>query len=115
MKNKRNTFIRRLAVLSYTALMTIAMATPAQAAGLMDTKLYTGGLQLIADATTIAAIACPLVAALLWIFFSIARQAAQDEPTEKKWNKCMRGAIIFGVAGCLGSGLISAISSYFAG
>ena len=115
MKGNNRKHFRRLGIAVCMVGITASMATPVHAAGLMDTVLYTGALQLISDATMIATILCPILAGLLWGLFALARQTAQDEPTEKKWNKCMRNAIIFGVAGCLGSGIISALSSYFAG
>lgn len=112
MKNNKN-FIRKLALLAGAVGVPFSMAMPVHATGLMGSELYTGTINIISDATTIATFLCPVVAGLLWGLFAIARQAADDEPTEKKWNKRMRNAIIFGIAGCLGSGIIAAISSYY--
>lgn len=112
MKNNKN-FIRKLVLLACAAGAPFSMAMPVHATGLMGSELYNGTVSLIADATTIATILCPVVAGLLWGLFAVARQFADDEPTEKKWNKRMRNAIIFGIVGCLGSGIIAAISSYY--
>ena len=92
----------------------ITMTTTASG-GLQSSTLWTGFLQLLTDATSVATIACPIIAGLLWLIFSIARAAADDEPTQKKWSKKMRDCVIFGVAGMVGSGIIALVSSYFVG
>lgn len=91
----------------------IFVMTTVATGGLQSSTLWTGFLQMLNDATTIAMIACPIIAGLLWIIFSIARAAADDEPTQKKWSKKMKDCIIFGIAGLVGSGIIAVVSSYF--
>ena len=105
-KNHRAVFISVLALLVLT--MTPAYAT----GGIAASTLGVGLKNLVNDIFLYLTIICPIVGAAAAIYFAIRRSMA-DEQDGKLWEKRIKTAIICGVGGCLVSGVIALVSSYF--
>lgn len=111
-KNKKKpikTLNKRLAAFAAAAAL---LLTPAHAAGLMDSKIVKGLINLINDVSTVAIIVCPLTGAAafglcMWL------KSMADEQDGKMWQKRATTALTCGIAGMLGSAIITLISGYF--
>lgn len=112
--NRKNTMKRMIRVGTVVATMLLtAMSVSAAGGGLMDSKLYTGAVDFIKDATTIATIVCPLIGGCCAIYFA-GRRAIADEQDGKLWQKRIVTAISWGIGGTLISGFMAIITNYFA-
>lgn len=117
MKNRKIPSGRKIAarVLGTSLILAMAIAymtVPAMAATLQESNVFTGLKALLNDALAIAVVLCPLVGGAVAVFCLIRRSMA-DEQDGKMWMKRMYVAIGCGVGGCLVSGLISLLISYF--
>lgn len=102
----------RAALISVLALLVLTM-TPAYATGgIAASTLGIGLINLINDVFLYLTIICPLAGGAAAIYFAIRRSMADDQDG-KMWEKRIRTAIICGVGGCLVSGVIALVSSYF--
>jgi len=107
-KKKWNTAKRVFLSLVMLALFIV----PASAGGLADSTLGTGILHLINDVSIYLTVLCPIVGTAAAIFCAI-RRSMVDEQDGKLWEKRIKTAILCGVGGCLASGFIAVLSSYF--
>lgn len=105
--------ITRIISRFFTSLTLLVFFTQmASADTLQSSKFYTGTVTLINQATSALTILCPMVGGLFAIYFAIRRQMA-DEQDKKIWYNRIVGAIGWGVGGCLVSGVITLIASYY--
>ena len=105
-KNHRALLISVLTLLVLTT-------TPAYAAGgIAGSELGAGLINLTNDVFLYLTIICPIVGGAAAAWFAIRRSMA-DEQDGKMWEKRIKTAIICGVGGGLGSGVIALVSSYF--
>lgn len=103
---------KKATVLLLALLLPAVLVTPAFAGGLADSTLGAGLKNLINDVFLYLTILCPLAGGLMAVYFVI-RWSMSDEQDGKLWEKRIKTAIICGVGGCLVSGIITLISSYF--
>jgi len=97
----------------FLSLVMLALfIVPASAGGLADSTLGTGIKQLLNDASSLLIVLCPIAGAVAAGYFAI-RRSMSDEQDGKLWEKRIKVAILCGVGGCLTSGAISVLSSYF--
>jgi len=108
----KNTVKKRTATLFSALTLLLLTLTPAHAAGIADSTLGAGITKLVNDVFLYLTVICPVAGGLAAVWFLIRRSMA-DEQDGKLWEKRIRTAIICGVAGCLVSGIITLISSYF--
>lgn len=111
-KNKKKpikTLSKRLAAFAAAATL---LLTPAHAAGLVDSKIVKGLINLINDVSTVAIIVCPLIGAAAFAI-CMGRKSISDDQDGKMWQKRAITALVCGVAGMLGSAIITLISGYF--
>lgn len=94
------------------ALAPSVFVTPARAAGIADSDLGRGFINLLQDATVFMGVAGVTIGALAAMCFFAARGMAdpQDAPM---WNKRIKWAIISAVAIPLVSAIINLVASYF--
>lgn len=115
-KNKKKpikTLNKRLAAFAAAAAL---LLTPAHAAGLMDSKIVKGLINLINDLSTLMIVLSPLIATAVWGWCMArkgASSATDDDTDAKMWQKRATTALICGIAGMLGSAIITLISGYF--
>lgn len=112
-KNKKKptkTLKKRLTALVAAAML---LLTPAHAAGLMDSQIVKGLINLINDLSTLMIVLSPLIAAAVWGYCMLRKGASEDETDSKMWKKRAFNAVICGIAGILGSAIISLVTSYF--
>lgn len=108
-ENKLNRMIARF----LTSLSLFVIFTQmASATTLQSSQFYKGTVNLINQATSALTILCPMVGGVCAIYFAIRRQMA-DEQDKKTWYNRIVGAIGWGVGGCLLSGVITLIASYY--
>lgn len=93
-------------------LAIMSMVVPASADSLSSSTVGTGIKNMLNDASSFGIVICPIVGGAAAVYFLIRRSMA-DEQDGKMWMRRIWIAIICGVAGCLVSGIISLISSYF--
>lgn len=91
----------------------ILLTHPAAAAGIASSKFGTGTKKLISDVSTYLTILCPIAGTAAAVYCAIRRGMAMDEAAGKMWEGRIKTAIICGVGGCLASGIIAAVSSYY--
>lgn len=111
---KNNQITKRLSRLCVVVILLAVMVIPASAAGLNDSDIYTGTMNLLADLMLAATIACPTVGGLAAVVFLLRRSMA-DAQDGKMWMNRVVIAVACGVGGGLVTGLISLIASYYAG
>ncbi len=93
-------------------LVIMAMIVPASADNLSNSTVGTGIRNILNDLSSFGMVICPIVGGAAAVYFLIRRSMA-DEQDGKMWMRRIWVAIICGVAGCLVSGVIALISSYF--
>lgn len=111
---KNNQITKRLSRLCVVVILLTVMVIPASAAGLNESDIYTGTMNLLADLMLAATIACPTVGGLAAVVFLLRRSMA-DAQDGKMWMNRVVIAVACGVGGGLVTGLISLIASYYAG
>lgn len=112
-KNKKkptSTLKKRLTALVAAAML---LLTPAHAAGLMDSQIVKGLINLINDLSTLMIVLSPLIGAARWGWCMARTSGTDDETDSKMWKKRAITAVVCGIAGMLGSAIISLVTSYF--
>ena len=97
-----------------TALVAAAslLLTPAHAAGLMDSKIVKGLINLINDLSSLMIVLSPVIAGAVFGWCMVRKNAASatDEDSDAKmWQKRAFTAVVGGV----GSTIITLVTSYF--
>ena len=108
-QNHNTTFFRRMVM---GVCLTAMLATTASATGLQGSIIYTGGINLLNDLTTVLTALCPIAGCAAALYFVIRRSMA-DEHDGKMCTKRITTSIICGVGGMLVSGLIAVLTGYF--
>lgn len=111
MKKEKKTKLTMYLLL--VSLMMLMLLQPAAAAGIASSKFGTGTKRLISDVSTYLTILCPIAGTAAAVYCAIRRGMAMDEAAGKMWEGRIKTAIICGVGGCLASGIIAAVSSYY--
>lgn len=80
---------------------------------LANSKMVTGSTKLIADATLVLTGLAAAITTLLFIWFTIKKQNADDEGEARAIKKKIKSVLVCGVGITLASGLVTVVFSYF--
>lgn len=108
-----NSFKRRIKGIAAAAAMAAASALTTTAyADIAGSKIATGTVKLVSDATSWLLVIAPSVSVLLIIYYLI-RKGMSDEMEHKKWNSRIVVTIVSCISAVVASVLINVLVGYY--
>ncbi len=101
--------IKKIMLTSMAVMLTLTQTVSADIAG---SKIATGTVKLVADATSWLLVIAPSVSVLLIIYYLI-RKGMSDEMEHKKWNSRIVVTIVSCIGAVVASVLINVLVGYY--
>ncbi len=101
--------IKKVILTSMAVMLTLTQTVSADIAG---SKIATGTVKLVADATSWLLVIAPSVSVLLIIYYLI-RKGMSDEMEHKKWNSRIVVTIVSCIGAVVASVLINVLVGYY--
>ncbi len=112
MKKQNLTLRKKFKNVMLTAMAVMLTLTQTVSADIAGSKIATGTVKLVADATSWLLVIAPSVSVLLIIYYLI-RKGMSDEMEHKKWNSRIVVTIVSCIGAVVASVLINVLVGYY--
>lgn len=107
-----NSFKRKIKGITAAAMAATSALTTTAYADIAGSKIATGTVKLVSDATSWLLVIAPSVSVLLIIYYLI-RKGMSDEMEHKKWNSRIVVTIVSCIGAVVASVLINVLVGYY--
>ncbi len=107
-----NSFKRKIKGIATSVAVAVSALTTTAYADIAGSKIATGTVKLVSDATSWLLVIAPSVSVLLIIYYLI-RKGMSDEMEHKKWNSRIVVTIVSCIGAVVASVLINVLVGYY--
>ncbi len=112
MRKQNHSLREKIKKIMLTAMAVMLTLTQTVSANIAGSKIATGTVKLVADATSWLLVIAPSISILLIIYYLI-RKGMSDEMEHKKWNSRIVVTIVSCIGAVVASVLINVLVSYY--